>query len=296
MAGGHGMTDIGSTQGPTRLRDQIWAPRPWTMSALQALGVLAAAWAIWFGAGWGWWALSLAVYFLTTCLGMALCVHRAMTHRAFTLARPVERLFSLFAALGGTGSPVGWIAVHRAHHATADTEADPHGPGAHGWALLFGAAVDRVDWWRVRDVLRDPYQRVLHSHYTMILVGWAGVLALIHPLALVFGFLTPAAAQITVTHLSTILGHGWGYRNFPTRDESTNNVLITVLTWGEGWHNNHHARPRHWTMQATRWEVDPTAWAVLALSAAGLAKGGSLGEPGAPPPTDGGGAGVSRGS
>ena len=253
-----------------------WRPRPAIFATLQVAGTFGAVWALWTGVGLAWWMLALSVYFVTSCLGMAVAVHRGLTHDAFRMVPWLNRTLSLAAALGGTGSPLGWIAVHREHHATADTEEDPHGPGAHGWLLLVRGAVPKVDWWRVRDIMRDPVQRRLHSHYTLILLAWGLLLLAIHPLALVMGFLVPAAAQIWVTNLSTILAHGWGYRNFDTRDDSTNNVLIALLTWGEGWHNNHHARPRSWILGLKWWEFDPAGRIVQLLAARGLIERESL--------------------
>lgn len=241
-------------------------PRAWAFQLVQIAGITAFLWALVFAdIAPAWWALAVLSYFVTSCLGMAIGVHRALTHRAFRLARPLEVAFSLFGALGMTGSPLGWIAIHRTHHAHADTDHDPHGPGQHGWKMVFTGAQPVFEWWRVRDILRDPFQRALHRYYLLIVGGWALALWLIHPLALVFGFLIPAAAQITVTNLSTILGHGHGYRNFETSDDSSNNVLIAALTWGEGWHNNHHARPRRWTLGRRRWELDPAAWIIRLL-------------------------------
>ena len=217
------------------------------LHVIQIGGLLAALYfAVLQPQSYGWWLAALSSYFLSTCLGMAICFHRAIAHRAFKLPRPIEYLFTVFGALGGTGSSIAWVAVHRTHHAHPDTEDDPHAPGRFGWRLLLSVYEQDQDWWRVRDLFRDRFHWALHRHYALIVLAWALALAAIDLRAMLFVFLIPAAAQITVTNLSTILGHRHGYRNFDTRDESTNNALLTVLTWGEGWHNNHHARPRRW--------------------------------------------------
>ena len=231
---------------------------------------MAVGWAVGFGeVAPGWWLLALIAYFASSCLGIGITIHRAMAHKAFRMVSRLEMLFSFFGAMGATGSPLGWIAIHRTHHARADTDHDPHSPGRLGWRRLYRGSDQTFDWWRTRDILRDPFQRFLHRYYVLVVAGWAVALYAVHPLAMVFGFLIPGAAQITVTNLSTILGHGWGYRNFETRDESTNNALIAALAWGDGWHNNHHACPSNWTLKNRPWELDPTAWAIRLLVAVG---------------------------
>lgn len=166
-------------------------------------------------------------------------------------------------------------------HAHADVDGDPHGPDHHGWSLLWKGPEPHVESWRMRDVLRDTFQRELHRYYLLVAGGWVVLLLVLHPLAPIFGFLIPASLQITATNLSTILAHGYGYgyRNYPTRDNSTNNLPIAVLTWGEGWHNNHHARPRHWSVSTRWWEVDVAGWCVRGLAAIGLIDRDSFIEP-----------------
>ncbi len=220
----------------------------------------------------GWWMLAAISYFCSSCLGMAITFHRSLAHRMFVLPKALEYLFSWFGAMGGTGSTVGWIAVHRKHHAHPDSDQDPHAPARFGWRLLFSGYEQHYDWNRVRDILRDPFHAFLHRYYGLLVLSWAAALFAIHPKAFLFGFLIPACAQITVTNLSTILGHGWGYRNFEVRDLSTNNAFIAALTWGEGWHNNHHANPRQWKFGLKWWEIDPAGWLIALLAATRIIK------------------------
>lgn len=262
-----------------RLIDRLFVPRLWVAQAVQLGGVTMAAWAIVSGVHVSWWLFALAVYFATSCLGMAVTVHRGICHRAYTLNRTVERTLSVFASIGMTGSPLGWVGTHRTHHAHADTQDDPHGPEYHGWKLLWKGPEPHIEGLRIRDMLRDPFQRELHRYYLLVIAGWAVLLFVINPMAVVFGFFIPASVQITTTNLSTILAHGHGYRNYETRDDSTNNVLVAVLTWGEGWHNNHHARPRHWSVSKRFWEIDIAGWCVRGLTAVGLIDRDSFAEP-----------------
>ena len=252
------------------IRQAIFVPRPEMFWIVQGGGLVAVVWALSFGdVAPAWWLLALVAYFASSCLGISITFHRALTHKSFKMAPALEKLCSFFGAMGATGSPLGWIAVHRTHHATADTHDDPHSPEYMGWRIMYTGPDPIFDWWRVRDLLRDPFQRNLHRYYLLVVAGWALALFAIHPLAMVFGFLIPGAAQITITNLSTILGHGWGYRNFDTRDHSTNNFLISMLTWGDGWHNNHHASPSSWTLRTRYWELDPAAWVIRLMVALG---------------------------
>lgn len=250
--------------------DRRFTYRPWAGKSVQIAALAGVIWALATGVAAGWWALALLSYFATSCLGFAVCVHRGLCHRAFVMKPAVTRVLSLFAALGMTGSPMGWTGTHRTHHAHSDRPRDPHAPGDHGWWLLWTGPDLQIDWWRIRDMLRDPFQCWLHRYYFLVAAGWMLILAAIHPLALVFGFVIPAGLHVTTSNLSTILGHGHGYRNHDTRDGSTNNALLAVLTWGEGWHNNHHANPMRWSLSEKWWEVDPAALCIRLMTAAGL--------------------------
>jgi len=221
--------------------------------------------------GW-WWALALFSYFCTTCLGMAITFHRSLSHRLFALPKPLEYLFSWFGAMGGTGSTIAWIAVHREHDAHPDTDKAPHAPGKFGWRLLFSGYEHNADWRRVCNLLRDPFHVLLHRYYALIIFSWAAVLFVIHPYAFFFGFLIPASGQITITNASAIVGHKWGYTNYEMKDNSKNNPLMAALTWGEGWHNNHHGDPRAWNQRVKWWELDPAGWIIAAMTKTGIIK------------------------
>ncbi len=259
--------------------DRRFSYRPWAGKMVQIGALISVIWAISTGVVAGWWALTIISYFAISCLGYAICVHRGLCHRAFVMKVGVARLLSLVAAVGMTGSPMGWIGTHRTHHAHSDRPEDPHTPGDHGWWLLWTGPDLQIDWWRIRDMLRDPFQRWLHRYYFLVVAVWILILIAIHPLALVFGFLIPAGLHVTTSNLSTILGHGYGYRNHALQDKSTNNGILAVLTWGEGWHNNHHAHPMHWSLSERWWEVDPAGICIRLMAAAGLIVRQSLREP-----------------
>jgi fatty-acid desaturase len=261
----------GAAPEPMRLRvahlmARMMAPSILHMQILQGMSGAAVIYALfWLHASPAWWLVSLAAYFVTACLGLSVTLHRGLTHRAFRMPRPMEIGGALLAVLGGTGSSIGWVAMHRAHHALGDGAKDPHALDKHGWWIVASAYDYHFDPRYARDLLRDPAHLFLHRYYAPILILWALLLAAIDVKLLIFVFFVPAFAQITISNLANLLGHGFGYRNYETKDKSTNNVLIAVLAWGEGWHNNHHAAPSEWNFRRKWWEFDPGALCVAAL-------------------------------
>ncbi len=238
---------------------------------MSACGVV---WAVCFShATVVWWLLALAAYFVTGCLGLSVTMHRALTHRAITIARPLEIMFTLFGALGGSGSSIGWTAMHRAHHAHSDSKNDPHALHKFGWRVIFSFYDYEFNPRHARDLLRDKMHVFLHRYYVVIITVWALALAASNIRLCVFLFLVPAFVQITVSNLANVLAHGrHGYRRYETGDDSSNTAVIAVLAWGEGWHNNHHAAPCNWNFSRSRWEFDPGALVIAALIRLGVAR------------------------
>lgn len=208
------------------------------------------------------WMIPVLVYFCTGCLGITMTFHRFLTHRSFDLDRHWEYLFSLFGALGGTGSPLGWKMFHVLHHKYADTPRDPHSPQHAGWSVLFGSYAADFDKWAVRDLITDPFHRFLHDYYFPILIVWGTILACISIDALFLGFLFPMTIQIWVSNLSNYFNHKVGYRNFRTKDNSRNSWWLAILAWGEGWHNLHHMFPWCAKFGIRKHEIDITYWMI----------------------------------
>jgi stearoyl-CoA desaturase (delta-9 desaturase) len=252
---------------------RIMAPSFPQMRILQLISGVGLAYAVvWSHAGLGWWLLSLGAYFLTGCLGLSVTMHRSLTHRSIKLPRPLEILFTFFGVAGGSGSPIAWTAMHRAHHAHVDTSSDPHFPEKLGWRLVFSVYQYDFNPRHVRDLMRDRLQVFIHRYYPVILLAWAALLTAINPRLCLFVFLIPAFVQVTVSNLANLVAHGQGERRFETPDHSTNNVLISIMGWGEGWHNNHHHDAQNWNFSRRWWELDPGAIAIVVLKTLGLAR------------------------
>lgn len=267
-----------STRRLYRYRDKyafsrLIAPSFTFMQILQLSSLVVTLWSvILLSATWEWWLFAAIVYFFTGCVGLTVTLHRSLTHKSVIFPKPIEYLFTWFGAVGGTGSSVAWTAMHRAHHAHVDSSKDPHSPELLGWRILVSYYDYDFDPRHAKDLLRDPFHMFLHRFYVPLLIAWGAVLFYVDPKIGIFGFFLPVFIQITVSNLTTILTHSHGYKNFETNDESANNWIIAILAWGEGWHNNHHARPWKPIFQHRWWEIDAGGAFIAAMHSVGLAK------------------------
>jgi stearoyl-CoA desaturase (delta-9 desaturase) len=215
--------------------------------------------------------------------------HRGFAHRTFRASRPVQLLFAIIGAACVQRGPLWWAAHHRNHHRAADTPLDPHSPRVHGflwshmgWFLTRRAF--RTDFKRVSDLARYPELRWLDRYDIAVPTLLAATLlalgAALHRLAprlgtdgpqlLVWGFCISTVALFHATVTINSLAHRWGSRRFATRDDSRNNFLLALLTFGEGWHNNHHRYPGTARQGFRWWEIDLTWYGLRLLGALGL--------------------------
>jgi stearoyl-CoA desaturase (Delta-9 desaturase) len=212
--------------------------------------------------------------------------HRYFSHKAFRCSRTVQFVFAAIAAMCVQRGPLWWAAHHRNHHRHADTPQDPHSPlhrtflWSHmGWFLTSRAFA--TDLGAVPDLARFPELRLLDRFDivmpTLLAVGLYGLGAYLDAAApalgtngwqlVVWGFCISTVALFHATFMINSLAHRFGSRRFQTRDSSRNNWLLALLTFGEGWHNNHHRFPGAARQAVRWWEIDLT-WYVLRLMAA----------------------------
>lgn len=209
--------------------------------------------------------LILLGYFLYSGIGLGMMYHRYWTHKSFEFKSiPLMWIFTWFGIVAGRGSIIGWVHVHREHHAYSDTDKDPHSPKVYGWKLNFPILINFVgkfNKYLVRDLLTNP-QIKINQYYLLFVIGWIVLLSLIDLQLAYFGWFVP----ITLTHLVwnsfNYIGHKYGYRNFDTKDTSCNFWPAGYLNWGEGWHNNHHHNAKSWTNKIKWWEVDMISWII----------------------------------
>lgn len=197
-------------------------------------------------------------------IGISVCFHREITHRSFKSVYPI-RLFHLTCALiAGQAGPIMWAQVHRIHHKYSDKEGDPHSPinglwKAHfGWIFEQGKRKSLKDFQVIpKDLAEDrtlKFFQVIHFPFFIslfvllfILGGWKWMLW--------FGCVR-VALTLNSSWMINSLGHYWGYQNYEGIDLSRNNKLIAFFTGGEGFHNNHHKRPRSSNLAHFKGEFD----------------------------------------
>ena len=203
-------------------------------------------------------------YFLYGCLGVVVTYHRYLTHKSYNTHPLLVKLFSLLGCFGGTGSPLAWVAIHINHHLKSDKPEDPHSPlykGVKIFALNYVNEVDRDTKWRMRSLVTDKYQQFLHRYYFAIIIAYSALLFLIGGFYLmIFFHWAPAAITAIMSNVVNYVGHkpNWlgGYRSYNLNDQSTNNWVWAVPSWGESWHNNHHRFPKDYTFKKQWWEFD----------------------------------------
>ncbi len=237
------------------------------------VGALAAFWPGFFH--WSALAAAAVVSYATVALGISLCFHRVLTHRSLRLRKPFEYLFAIFGTLALQGDPIRWVAVHRKHHAHADREGDPH-------SIQLGFKWAHVEWiYRnnialpsdeemlhyAPDLYAEPFYRAMqYLNIPLQIALGAGLVALGGWSWLVWGTFVRLSLSYHSTWLVNSAAHMLGYRTYETADQSTNCWWVALISWGEGWHNNHHAFPfsaRH----GLRWfELDLTWWHVRLLA------------------------------
>jgi stearoyl-CoA desaturase (delta-9 desaturase) len=265
-----------------------------TVVPLGLLGV--GVWLAWGGVLHWQDLVVLAVSYLLTGVGITVGYHRLFTHRSFKTGPAIRAAFAVLGSAAVEGPVTEWVSTHRKHHRFSDRSGDPHSPHADhgaGWrgALrgLFHAhvgwmfrGVDRANPERyAKDLLADPAISAINRTFPLwVLVGLAFPFGLgVALTGSLFGGLTGllwgGAVRILFLHHATFsinsLCHFFGRRRFTTGDQSRNLAWLALPTFGEAWHNNHHAFPTSAHHGLTRWQLDPGGWLIDALQRLGLA-------------------------
>ncbi len=226
----------------------------------------------------------LFFYWVTACLGVTLGYHRLLSHRSFIVPRWLERFFATCGAISCQHGPIDWVGLHRHHHSFSDTEVDHHNSKKGFWWSHMGWMFKDVEALKTvpklsSDLIKDPYYRFLNKYFLLFQIpiglslyaigqklgvgGWALVLWGI-PLRLVVVY--------HVTWLVNSATHCWGKAPFESGDSSKNNAWVAALTFGEGWHNNHHAFPNSAKQGLFKGQIDITWEHIKILAKLGLAK------------------------
>ncbi len=245
--------------------------------ALFHVGAIAAL----FMFSWQAAAVAIALWWITASLGVGMGFHRLLTHRGYKTPKLVEYFLTFCGALALEGGHIQWVVTHRLHHAHTDVPGDPHTPRDGGWWSHIGwmlkgnaqahepAIVARY----APDLVKDRFHVLLNRLYwvPLVLLGIA-LLVLGGWSFLMWGIFFRVTLNLHATWLVNSASHMWGKRRFATGDDSKNNWWVALLTFGEGWHNNHHAHPTSARHGLAWYEIDFNWWGIRVMQFLGLAK------------------------
>lgn len=222
---------------------------------------------------------TLGLYWCSIGLGISMGYHRLHTHRSYKCPIWMEYLFAICGTLNLEGGPIFWVATHRVHHQKSDQPGDPHSPNdgafwSHmGW-ILFGEANHANTKAMSRfapDLAKHKFYLWLNNWHWVPLTILGGILFAIGGLPMLcWGVFLRVTFGLHATWLVNSASHIWGYRRFRTRDNSRNNWWVALMTFGEGWHNNHHAHPSSARHGLAWFEFDPSWLTMKVLSALGI--------------------------
>ena len=247
--------------------------------ALGSLHVMA-LFAPWF---FSWEALGIAVlmHWLCGSIGICLGYHRLLTHRSLRLPKWLEYVVVTIGVLALQGGPLFWVGTHRMHHAfTEDNERDPYSANrGFWWSHMLWLVYPRGQTFDPEAhrqfaprLARDPYYCWLERYFivpqlilALGLYVWGGL-----PYVM-YGTVVRIVVLWHSTWFINSATHVQGYRTFEIEDGSRNLWWAGLLTYGEGWHNNHHAAPNIAPAGRQWWEIDMTWWVILGLERLGLA-------------------------
>jgi fatty-acid desaturase len=224
---------------------------------------------------------ALALYWISLSMGIGMGYHRLLTHRSYKVSKPIEYLLTICGTLALEGGPIFWVTAHRVHHQFSDKTGDPHTPQEGGWwAHLFWMLVGKpghsdlsASGKYAKDLTEDRFQVWISKyHYVPLVVSALLLLAFGGVPFLLWGVFFRVTMGLHATWLVNSATHLWGSRRFATKDGSRNNVWVALVTFGEGWHNNHHAHPTSARHGLAWYELDPTWVAIWVLRWLRLAK------------------------
>lgn len=198
-------------------------------------------------------------------IGISMTYHRYFSHRSFEFRHPViEKICTFLGLISCRGSPIGWVYVHRTHHAFADTPRDPHDPGTKGWRIFFHNMIDyggNVNKRWIKDLFNRKHMNY-NKYYMLYIILYSLLLLSISPWLLYFFYIVPLAISAWALNCFVFFSHKYGKIDHTTRDNSRNNWPIALILFGEGWHNNHHKNAGNWNLQEKWYQLDPIAWII----------------------------------
>ncbi len=243
---------------------------------------------LWVGVSWVA-VIAAAVLYAVRMFAITAFYHRYLSHRSYRTSRLVQFLFAVLGNSSCQRGPLWWASVHRHHHQHSDEEVDAHSPRMHGflWSHIGWITSTKnfpTDYSRVRDLQKFPELVFLNRHDQIVpvvygvllwLFGWlleryAPGLGTNGAQMFVWGFFISTVVLLHATFCINSLAHVFGSKRFKTADDSRNNLLLALLTLGEGWHNNHHRYASAARQGFFWWEIDVSYYLLKMLSWTGL--------------------------
>ena len=252
----------------------------WATTITMALFHVGAVAAL-FMFNWRAFGVAVFLYWMCTGLGISMGYHRLHTHRSYKLPIWIEYFFAVCGTLTLEGGPIFWVATHRIHHQHSDKPGDPHSPrdGAW-WAHMFWLLTGESKHSNTRmmskyapDLAKDRFYVWLNDYHWLPLLVLGVILFAVGgwPM-LLWGVCVRVVFGLHATWLVNSATHMWGGRRFNTRDDSRNNWWVALITFGEGWHNNHHAHPTSARHGLAWYELDLSWIQITILKYLGIAK------------------------
>ena len=201
--------------------------------------------------------------------------HRYFAHRGYRTSRAFQFIIAFVACSATQKGPLWWAGGHRRHHRYSDQPGDMHSPREGFWYSHQGWILDtkweRTELENIRDFARFPELVWLNRwHFVPPILLALGCWAIAGMAGVIWGYVFCTVLLWHVTYSINSLAHRWGSQRYDTGDDSRNNFWLALLTWGEGWHNNHH-----WFMSSARngffwWEIDLTYYGLRLLALFGI--------------------------
>jgi stearoyl-CoA desaturase (delta-9 desaturase) len=216
-----------------------------------------------------------AATYAVRVFGITGVYHRYFSHKGYKTSRVFQFVLAFIGASATQKGPLWWASTHRRHHRYSDQPGDPHSPKDGWWhshqGWIFQERWSGTNLEAIRDFSRYPELVWLNQYHFVAPLALAVLCWAIGGFAgLVWGFAVSTTLLWHATYSINSLAHLWGTRRYETGDTSRNNLLLALLTFGEGWHNNHH----HYMASARNgflwWEIDITYYVLRALAAVGL--------------------------
>jgi stearoyl-CoA desaturase (Delta-9 desaturase) len=305
LTGASDIVERAAVAGPRARQSEVRpVESPWLDRVASAVVTGAPPIMVLIGMYFGWTAhmlvwqdvLVLGIMYCSIGAGVTVGFHRLLTHRSFKTSKPMRAFWAILGSMAAEGPVIDWVATHRKHHQYSDQEGDPHSPHdrdrtgfrgelaglahAHlGWVFSDMEVADERRY--AKDLLADPWVKFVDRTFIVWVIGGLAIafglgVALTGTIdggltALLWG----GAARIFFVHHATFsinsLCHYFGNQEYDTGDESRNLGWLAIPTWGEAWHNNHHAFPTSYRHGLKRWQIDPSAVMIRGMEMCGLA-------------------------